>query len=77
MGGALRDGVGHSRRQVALSTGAPVASAERTSLTGSDLPEAAALARHATPRVTATIYAGLTDMARAAVGEKLAAAFGG
>jgi hypothetical protein len=41
------------------------------------LPEAAALARHANPRVTATVYAGLTDTARAGLGSKLAAAFGG
>ena len=41
------------------------------------LPEAAALARHANPRVTATVYAGLTDTARAGLGLKLAAAFGG
>ena len=76
MGGALRDGVGHPRRQVALSTGAPFASAERTSLTGSDLPEAAALARHANPRVTATVYAGLSDPARAGLAAKLVQAFG-
>lgn len=44
---------------------------------GLTLPEAAALARHANPRVTATVYAGLTDRARAGLGSKLAAAFGG
>jgi integrase len=44
---------------------------------GLTLPEAAALARHANPRVTATVYAGLTDAARAGLGSKLAAAFGG
>jgi integrase len=44
---------------------------------GLTLPEAAALARHANPRVTATVYAGLTDTARAGLGSKLAAAFGG
>lgn len=44
---------------------------------GFTLPEAAALARHANPRVTAAVYAGLTDSARAGLGEKLAAAFGG
>ena len=38
---------------------------------GLTLPEAAALARHANPRVTATIYAGLTDAARAGLGAKL------
>jgi integrase len=43
---------------------------------GMTLPEAAALARHANPRVTATVYAGLTDQARAGLGTKLAAAFG-
>jgi integrase len=43
---------------------------------GMTLPEAAALARHANPRVTATVYAGLTDTARAGLGAKLAAAFG-
>jgi integrase len=43
---------------------------------GLTLPEAAALARHANPRVTATIYAGLTDAARAGLGAKLAEAFG-
>jgi integrase len=44
---------------------------------GLTLPEAAALARHASPRVTASVYAGLTDAARAGLGEKLASAFGG
>lgn len=44
---------------------------------GLTLPEAAALARHANPRVTAAVYAGLTDTARAGLGSKLAAAFGG
>ncbi|HZQ03705.1 MAG TPA: site-specific integrase [Gaiellaceae bacterium] len=44
---------------------------------GFTLPEAAALARHANPRVTATVYAGLTDTARAELGTKLAAAFAG
>lgn len=44
---------------------------------GLTLPEAAALARHANPRVTATVYAGLTDTGRAGLGAKLAAAFGG
>ena len=44
---------------------------------GLTLPEAAALARHANPRVTAAVYAGLTDTARAGLGEKLATAFGG
>jgi integrase len=43
---------------------------------GLTLPEAATLARHANPRVTATVYAGLTDTARAGLGAKLAAAFG-
>jgi hypothetical protein len=40
------------------------------------LPEAAALARYANPRVTATKYAGLSDPARARLGAKLAEAFG-
>lgn len=44
---------------------------------GLTLPEAAALARHANPRVTATVYAGLTDTARAGLGARLAEAFGG
>lgn len=44
---------------------------------GLTLPEAAALARHANPRVTAAVYAGLTDSARAGLGEKLRSAFGG
>jgi integrase len=44
---------------------------------GLTLPEAAALARHANPRVTAAVYAGLTDAARAGLGAKLAEAFGG
>jgi integrase len=44
---------------------------------GLTLPEAAALARHANPRVTAAVYAGLTDAARAGLGAKLAGAFGG
>lgn len=43
---------------------------------GLTLPEAAALARHANPRVTAAVYAGLSDSARAGLGEKLASAFG-
>jgi integrase len=44
---------------------------------GLTLPEAAALARHANPHVTAAIYAGLTDTARAGLGAKLASAFRG
>jgi integrase len=44
---------------------------------GLTLPEAAALARHANPRVTAAVYAGLTDAARAGLGARLAEAFGG
>lgn len=44
---------------------------------GLTLPEAAALARHANPRVTAAVYAGLTDAARAGLAAKLAGAFGG
>jgi integrase len=44
---------------------------------GLTLPEAAALARHANPRVTATVYAGLTEHGREQLGTKLAAAFGG
>lgn len=44
---------------------------------GLTLPEAAALARHANPRVTATVYAGLTDQGREQLGSKLAEAFGG
>jgi integrase len=44
---------------------------------GMTLPEAAALARHANPRVTATVYAGLTDQDRGQLGAKLAQAFGG
>ena len=43
---------------------------------GLTLPEAAALARHANPRVTAAVYAGLTDAARAGLADKLAIAFG-
>jgi hypothetical protein len=39
------------------------------------LAEASVLARHANPRVTAMVYAGLTDDGRAALGAKLAAAF--
>ncbi len=42
---------------------------------GLTLPEAAALARHANPRVTATVYAGLTDQTRDQLGAKLARAF--
>jgi integrase len=42
---------------------------------GLTLPEAAALARHANPRVTATVYAGLTKEGREQLGAKLAAAF--
>jgi integrase len=42
---------------------------------GLTLPEASALARHANPRVTAMTYAGLTEDARARLGDKLAAAF--
>ena len=41
------------------------------------LPEAAALARHANPRVTATVYAGLTEQSRGQLAGKLAEAFGG
>lgn len=37
-------------------------------LPGSRWPKAAALARHANPRVTAAVYAGLTDAARAGLG---------
>jgi integrase len=44
---------------------------------GLTLPEAAAFARQANPRVTATVYAGITDETRAGLGAKLAAAFGG
>jgi integrase len=44
---------------------------------GLTLPEAAALARHANPRVTATVYAGLTDQGREQLGARLAAAFAG
>jgi integrase len=44
---------------------------------GLTLPEAAALARHANPRITAAVYAGLTETARAGLGKRLAAAFGG
>jgi integrase len=44
---------------------------------GLTLPEAAALARHANPGVTAKVYAGLTDQARAGLGAKLKEAFGG
>lgn len=43
---------------------------------GMTLPEAAALARHANPRVTAAVYAGLTVESRAQLGAKLAEAFG-
>ncbi len=42
---------------------------------GMTLAEAAVLARHASPLVTATVYAGLTVNSRAALGTKLAAAF--
>lgn len=42
---------------------------------GFTLPEAAAVARHANPRITAMTYAGLTDEARDQIGTKLAAAF--
>ena len=42
---------------------------------GLTLPEVAALARHANPRVTATVYAGLTAENRDQLGAKLAAAF--
>jgi integrase len=44
---------------------------------GLTLPEAAALARHANPRVTAAVYAGLTEQSRDQLGAKLAEAFGG
>jgi hypothetical protein len=41
------------------------------------LPEAAMLARHANPRVTLAVYAGLTDGAReVAVDKLLSAEFG-
>jgi integrase len=42
---------------------------------GMTLPEAAALARHANPRVTATVYAGLTVDSRERLAGKLAEAF--
>jgi integrase len=41
---------------------------------GGSLAEAASLARHANARVTATVYAGLTESGRAAAAGKLAAA---
>lgn len=41
---------------------------------GGSLAEAAALARHANARVTATVYAGLTEDGRAAAAGKLTAA---
>jgi integrase len=44
---------------------------------GMTLPEAAALARHSNPRVTASVYAGLTEQNREQLGAKLNAAFGG
>ncbi len=44
---------------------------------GLTLPEAAALARHANPRVTATVYAGLTEQSREQLAGKLSEAFGG
>jgi integrase len=44
---------------------------------GATLPEAAMLARHANPRVTLAVYAGLTDQGReVAVGKLLRAGFG-
>lgn len=43
---------------------------------GFTLPEAAVLARHANPRVTATVYAGLTEQSREQLAAKLSAAFG-
>jgi integrase len=39
---------------------------------GLTLPEASILARHANPRVTAQVYAGLSEKARERVAEKLA-----
>lgn len=44
---------------------------------GMTLPKAAALARHANPRVTATVYAGLTVESREQLAGKLTEAFGG
>jgi integrase len=44
---------------------------------GMTIPEAAALARHANPRVTATMYAGLSEQSRDGLATKLTAAFGG
>ena len=41
---------------------------------GVTLPEAAMLARHANPRVTLAVYAGLTDGAREIAVDKLVAA---
>jgi integrase len=43
---------------------------------GLRLPEAAALARHANPRVTAAVYAGLTERSREQLADKLSEAFG-
>jgi hypothetical protein len=40
---------------------------------GLTLPETAALARHANPRVTVAVYAGLTTESRGQLGAKLAA----
>jgi integrase len=42
---------------------------------GMTMPEAAALARHANPRVTATMYAGLSEQSREGLASKLAEAF--
>lgn len=44
---------------------------------GVSLPEAAALARHANPRVTAAVYAGLTEHSREQFADKLSEAFRG
>jgi integrase len=44
---------------------------------GLTLPEAATLARHASPAVTAALYAGLSDESRRELGSRLAVAFGG
>ncbi|MGZ4410780.1 MAG: hypothetical protein ACXVY8_01470 [Gaiellaceae bacterium] len=43
---------------------------------GMSLPETAAIARHASPQVTAQVYAGLTETGREQLAGKLAEAFG-
>ena len=71
-----RRGEAERRRAAARRPTRPPALVRRAALeAGLALPEVSELARHANPRITAMAYAGLTDEARAKLGDKHAAAF--